>query len=154
MKLQFTRIEDFRDEEGWRIVLWFDMINDEGVAYSQYRYSMPPSIFEHRIAEYGQMSKDELVEMVIAEGAMILGVGETNDGLTTLATAPDQKTARKHHLARCARVKLKWRISTRSGPASAMEELKKKITLRPEGIREKRNAVMRNYGLAPDWEDQ
>lgn len=143
MKLRFDRLEEFREEDGPKIVMWFDILDDDDVVVQPYRYSMPVDLFEYRTVEYGEMPMEELVEMVVAEAAMILGVGEMNDGLTTLATAPDQETARRDHLARCARVKLKWRISTRSGKASSgaaslMEELKRVMPLRPEAIAKKR----------------
>lgn len=141
MRLKYNRLYRVEHPYGVHLIIVFDVLDDRGEKREEYCYGMPPDIFEWRVAEYGELTEDELVEMVVAEAALALDEGNANEGLTTLSDAPSQEVARKDHLTRCARAKLMYRISTQSGPEKLRDALKAKISIDKRGVREKRRRL-------------
>lgn len=153
MRLKYREMEELVEQGNRNIIIWFDITGVQPWEPDTYRYSVPVDVFEHRLAEYGDLTEEQLMEMVIAEGAMILGVGETNDGLTTLDSASSRSEARRDHLARCARVKLKYRISTMSGDRKLRDDLREKIKVNEDSMKEKRRQFRAALRRGRDWED-
>jgi hypothetical protein len=153
MRLVFRDIQEVEEVDGPKIVLWFDIVEPPPDFPPVFRYSMPADIFEHRLAEYGPMSEDELMEIVVAEGAMLLGSEGIGAGLHSLVTAPSRSVARKDHLSRCAQAKLRYRISTKSGAKKLSEELKSKIRIDQSTLQSKRTSFRAALRRSQGWED-
>jgi len=117
-------IEDgIRNEGGaWHIPVTFT--DDTGQVVRRELDVIPEDTLEWRAAEYGIDPADTatLMDIVIAEAHM---TPEDWEQGTHLHSAPDIDTARADHLARCARVKLRHRFSTRkkTSPLNAVRDL-------------------------------
>jgi hypothetical protein len=105
-------VDDVALEEShgrWRIAL--TITADDGTS-TRLLHLLPLDAMEWRAAEYGIDPADTatLLDIVIAEPHL---TREDWASGTTLHDAPDIDTARRDHLARCAVVKLRHRLSTR-----------------------------------------
>lgn len=97
----------------WQVV--YDVAHDNGTT-TEHGHSIPKETLEWRAAEYDLNPADQmetLLDIVLAEPY----IDESEQvGTVTgeeLIDAPDIATARTRHVTRCAKAKLKHRISTR-----------------------------------------
>lgn len=114
------------------------LVNEQGEQYKRH-HVFPVDTLEWRAAEYGIDPSDTstLLDMVLAEGLM------ADDDYATgslLQDAPDIATARKDHLARCARVKLRHRVATR-GSGDLFKPVRDASPMHPEILEFKRETV-------------
>lgn len=93
----------------WRIAL--TITADDGTS-TRLMYLLPLDAMEWRAAEYQIDPADTatLLDIVMAEPHLTPADWAAG---TTLHDAPDIETARRDHIARCAAVKLRHRLSTR-----------------------------------------
>lgn len=97
----------------WQVV--YDVTYDNGFV-TEHGHSIPKETLEWRAAEYGfdpETEFETILDVVLAEPYI---AAEEQVGAVTgeeLHDAPDIATARALHVSRCARAKLKCRISTR-----------------------------------------
>lgn len=122
--------------EVWRV--GGTMEHDDGTS-TRHVHLFPLDTLEWRAAEYGVDPADTatLLDIVLAEPFL------TPDDWAAghqLHDAPDIDTARRDHLARCARVKLRHRISTRS-KEHPCRRVAAESPLHPEAIELKRQLV-------------
>lgn len=108
MRITFDEVESQRD--GWRVAL--TVTGDDG-GVVRYLHGFPHDSMEWRAAEYGIDPADTatLLDLILIEPH--LNDDERGTG-HALYSAPDIATARADHLARCARAKLRLRVSTRA----------------------------------------
>jgi hypothetical protein len=95
---------------------------------------------EWRAAEYGldpDADRATLLDIVMAESLLR---SEDYDGGYQLYDAPDMTTAREHHVARCARAKLRCRLSTR-GKDHLLNRVRDESPMHPEILSIKRSLV-------------
>lgn len=106
MRIVFDDVERVGDI--WQVAL---SIVDGNVT-SRSLYAFPVDTMEWRAAEYGIDPTDTatLLDIVMAEPHL---TAEERDTGHQLHAAPDIPTARADHVARCARAKLRLRMSTR-----------------------------------------
>lgn len=107
-------------------------------------YDFPTDTMEWRAAEYGldpEKDKDTLLDMVMAEAWMT--EEDYLDDEPKLYDCEDQETARKHHIARCSRAKLKQRLSTRKKTDNPMLRVRDESPMNPEILEMKRTHVNR-----------
>ncbi|MFB9687715.1 hypothetical protein [Amycolatopsis plumensis] len=111
---------------------------DDGTVM-RFRHFFPLETLEWRAAEYGIEPTDTatLLDIVLAEP--YLSEEDWSRG-HQLHDAPDIDTARADHLARCARAKLRHRISTR-GAAHPCRRVAVESPLHPEAIELKQQFV-------------
>lgn len=111
MRLTFTDAVPvvMGDQDLWEIRGTLTDDTGNSLAYS---HTFPPDTLEWRAAEYGIDPADTatLLDIVLAEPHLSAEDWATGH---QLHDAPDIDTARAHHVARCARAKLRHRISTR-----------------------------------------
>ena len=119
-KRTILEVQDWGDK--WQVVYVIDFIPepgdaDQGTWAEQGGHCFPKDIFEWRAAEYGidPTDMDTLIDIVLSEP--FLGDSDYLPG-ETLYDAPDIDTARNAHKSRCARGKLRGRITTRGKIAS------------------------------------
>jgi hypothetical protein len=98
----------------WQVI--YDVTSENG-STTEHGHSIPKDTLEWRAAEYDLDPADQLetlLDIVLAEPY----IDETEQVGTVpgeeLIDAPDIATARARHLSRCAKAKLKHRISTRA----------------------------------------
>lgn len=113
---------------------------DEGI------HIFPKDILEWRAAEYGinPSDVDTLLDIVIAEPYLTPEDWTSGPQLYDESVTVEQ--AREAHLARCARVKLLHRISTRAGkgsPGSPLQYVRDTHEMHPEALALKRQYVSR-----------
>ncbi|MEV8439190.1 hypothetical protein AB0425_17585 [Actinosynnema sp. NPDC051121] len=111
MKIAFTGVEQRGDH-------WYaqrEITRDDGTIDAG-SHVFPLDTLEWRAAEYGidPADVDTLLDVVLAEPYL---TPEDWAAGYLPHDAPDAATARQDHIARCARAKLRHRISTRPGPA-------------------------------------
>lgn len=105
-------------------------------------YDFPTDTMEWRAAEYDldpEKDKDTLLDIVMAEAWMTQS--DYLDGEPALYDCPDVETARKHHIARCSRAKLKQRLSTRKKGDNPMLRVRDESPMHPEILEMKRAHV-------------
>jgi hypothetical protein len=110
--MRITHTSVGSDELHW--VVQREFVRDDGTVEPGCHVIMKDAL-EWRAAEYGvdPFDVETLMDIVLAEPYL------TPEDWSTgyrLHDAPDVATARQDHIARCARVKLRHRISTRPGP--------------------------------------
>lgn len=102
----------------------------------------PHDILESRAAEYGidPADTDTLMDIVMVEPYMTDEDWSEGEFLFDAETDEDAKAA---HLARCAKVKLRHRISTRAAgkKAHVLDHVKRQSPMHPEAIQLKREMV-------------
>lgn len=103
---------------------------DDAGRHIQRRLVFPVDTLEWRAAEYGVDPTDTatLLDIVVAEA--FLEDEDYADGYR-LHEAPDIDTARRDHLARCAKVKLRHRLSTRS-KNHPLQQIRDESPIHPE----------------------
>lgn len=107
-------------------------------------YQFPTDTMEWRAAEYGLHPEDDkntLLDMVMAEAWMT--EDDYLDDEPKLYDCPDSDTARKHHVSRCARAKLKQRLSTRKKTDNPMLRVRDESPIHAEILEMKRMHVNR-----------
>lgn len=100
----------------WQIV--YDITLDDDTM-TEHGHSIPKETLEWRAAEYDldpNSQFETILDIVLAEP--YIADDDRAEG-EQLYDAPDIETARAKHVSRCAKAKLKNRISTRKTPASA-----------------------------------
>jgi hypothetical protein len=136
--------DDEVQQSGDRWLIAATMTDDSGLMPTIRRHLLviPTDTMEWRAAEYDIDPTDTatLLDIVLAE--MSMTEADWSDGGTFLATAPDIETARVDHVARCARVKLRHRVSTRRG-GSPLAAVVQRSPLNAEAIAVKRELVKR-----------
>jgi hypothetical protein len=116
----------------------------------RFRHEFPADTLEWRAAEYGIDPADTatLLDIVLAEPHLS---EEDWAAGHRLHDAPDIETARRDHIARCARAKLRHRISTRTRAAtkdapavpSPCQRVADESPMHPDAIELKRQLVAR-----------
>jgi hypothetical protein len=111
---------------------------DDGTT-QRFRHLFPLETLEWRAAEYGIDPADTatLLDVVLAEP--YLSEEDWNTG-HQLHDAPDIATARRDHLARCARAKLRHRLTTRTA-GHPCRRVADESPLHPEALELKRQLV-------------
>ena len=110
------RIEETGQGPGWEVLIEIDnpFPNQPKGALKRtlHAHHFPDTALTWRAAEYDidPSDVDTLLDIVLNE--LHIRPEEIEQG-TTLADAPDTETAKQAHLRRCARVKLRHRLSTR-----------------------------------------
>lgn len=138
MKITIDTV-DFDDRRNhWMAAL--TVTADDG-STSRTLYAFPHDTMEWRAAEYGIDPADTatLLDIVMAEPHL---TAEDWAGGHQLHDAPDIDTARRDHLARCARAKLRCRMSTRA-KGSPAERIRTESPMGAEVIAVKREHVAR-----------
>lgn len=112
---------------------------DNGTS-TRHVHAFPLDTLEWRVAEYGidPADVDTLLDVVLTEGH--LTPQDWEDG-HQLHNAPDIATARADHLARCAKAKLRHRISTRGAAGNALQRIRDESPLHHEVVKVKREHV-------------
>jgi hypothetical protein len=152
MKIVFDSVELVRDR--WRVAK--TLTADDGSSERQL-HVFPTDTMEWRAAEYGIDPSDtaSLLDVVLTEPHL---TPEDWANGSALHTAPDIATARRDHLARCAAVKLRHRMSTRAKGTpldrvraeSVMDlEVVAVKTAHVSQVREQQLAHRRRLSLAP-----
>lgn len=139
------RVRQTEDLEMWVIDGW--EFNDDGTPllhesgqHMRRRLHFPTDTLEWRAAEYGIDPADTatLLDVVIAEFFMEPG---DYDGQPHLFDGmSDLDTARTAHLARCAKVKLRHRLTTR-GKQHPLERVRAESPIHPEVVKVKAGHV-------------
>lgn len=99
----------------WQVI--YDLTMDDGTT-TEHGHSIPKDTLEWRAAEYDldpENDLDTILDIVLAEPYI---ADEDRAEGEALHDAPDIATARAKHVSRCAKAKLKHRISTRATPAA------------------------------------
>lgn len=114
MRIVFNSVETDVKNNRWEIR--YDEIHDEdpeNIRVQPITVAMPMDSLEWRAAEYNIDPSDinTLVDIVICERFVTM---DFYKGPDSLINAPDIETARKAYLTEIARIKLLYRISTRS----------------------------------------
>lgn len=97
----------------WQVV--YDVTYDNGFV-TEHGHSIPKETLEWRAAEYDLdpvQDFESILDVVLAEPYIASEEQVGTVAGSELHDAPDIATARAHHISRCARAKLKCRISTR-----------------------------------------
>lgn len=138
MKIVVDQVEREDERDRWRIEQ--TITADDGTT-SRLLYVLPLDTMEWRAAEYGIDPTDTatLLDIVIAEPHL---TPEDWAAGSQLHDAPDIKTARRDHLARCVAVKLRYRISTRT-KGSPLDRVRTESHMDPEAIAVKAQHVGR-----------
>jgi hypothetical protein len=100
----------------WQVV--YDLTMDDGTI-TEHGHSIPKDTFEWRAAEYDLHPANDfesILDIVLAEPYL---AEEDRVPGEELYDAPDIATARARHVTRCAKTKLKNRMSTRATVAAA-----------------------------------
>jgi len=136
MKFLDVRRETKGEQDYWLIAMDIDGPDGKPV---QAVHILPVETLEWRAAEYGIDPADTatLLDIVLAEPH--LSEEDWASG-HQLHDAPDIDTARRDHLARCARAKLRHRISTRTADHPC-RRVADESPLHPEAIELKRQLV-------------
>lgn len=141
MRISHNQVQE--DQSGrWNVRL--NKTLDDGTV-EEGCHVMPTDIMEWRAAEYGidPTDVDTLLDIVLAEPYLTAedwAVG------TRLIDAPDIATARADHIARCARAKLRHRMSTRpskAAPDHPLEVIRRNHRIDPDVIAVKAEYVSR-----------
>lgn len=100
---------------------------------------MPHDVLEWRAAEYGidPSDVDTLMDIVLAEPYLTEEEQSTGANLADAATVQE---AREAHLARCAKAKLRHRMSTR-GKDHKLNKIKQESPINPEAVQLKQELV-------------
>jgi hypothetical protein len=135
MKIEITGCEE--NGTDYHVHLLFT--HDDG-SQSKSIHIFPQDTLEWRAAEYGIDPTDTntLLDIVLAEPYL------TPEDWTTGSQLHDAETieqARTHHLARCAQVKLRHRISTRGRNAAPTQLVREQHAMHPEALELKRQMV-------------
>ncbi|RSD22014.1 hypothetical protein [Amycolatopsis eburnea] len=145
MKIIDVQRVDKGDSSYWAIIL--ELSDEDGTVHNR-AHIMPADTLEWRAAEYGIDPADTatLLDVVLAEPYL-----SEEDWATghQLHDAPDIDTARRAHIARCARAKLRHRLSTRTRAATKdtpavpnpCQRVADESPLHPEAIELKRQLV-------------
>lgn len=112
----------------WQVV--YDVTREDGAA-TEHGHSIPKDTLEWRAAEYGLDAATQfetILDIVLAEPYIATEEAAGTLSGEELHDAPDIETARARHVNRCAKAKLKHRISTRkmasgSGKAKTLVEI-------------------------------
>jgi hypothetical protein len=140
MRITFAAVEAFQisGQPAWRVT---GTRTEDGGTVVPYHHVLPVDTMEWRAAEYGIDPTDTatLLDMVLAEPHL---TPEDMARGYRLHDAPDVATARRDHLARCAVVKLRHRISTRAA-GTALERIRSESPMDPEVIAVKAEHVVR-----------
>lgn len=90
---------------------------------------LPIDVFEYRAAEYNIPISDidKLIDIVMCERFLTHDVFDAPEGLYN---APDIQTAREHMLSEIAKVKLKYRVSTR-GATHPLNAVRRQVSTTP-----------------------
>ena len=147
IKIEFSEPKD--DGEGHWIIQVKKTITGEGVdpVIVDGIHVMPYDALEWRAAEYGIDSNDTdtLMDIILAEAFMSK---DDYDPGTSLYEAQSVAQAREAHLARCARIKLRHRMSTR-GKDHCLNKVKKECHMHPEAVKLKADLVKHNRENRP-----
>lgn len=130
------RLEGYRVDESGKPVL-LDNGEKELIAYQ-----FPVDTMEWRAAEYGLHpvdDKDTILDIVMAEAWM--SEEDYLEDEPRLYDCPDTETARKHHVSRCSRAKLKQRLATRKKVDNPMLRVRDESPIHPEILEMKRMFV-------------
>lgn len=103
----------------WQVV--YD-VRYEGGAVAEHGHSIPKETLEWRAAEYDldpDVDFEQILDIVLAEPYIDQTESPGTVAGEELHDAPDIETAKSRHVSRCARAKLKYRISTRANKAAA-----------------------------------
>ena len=136
MRIEIVSTEETEDDR-FRVMLRKTM--DDG-SVEEGSHIFPKDILEWRAAEYGidPSDVDTLLDIVITEPYLSaedwVGPKLYDEGVTT-------EEARAAHLARCAKVKLTHRVSTRARKDSPLQHVRDKHQMDAEAIHVKRQLV-------------
>jgi hypothetical protein len=136
MKISVDTVDFDSRRDHWMVALTMTADDD---TTSRMLYVFPHDTMEWRAAEYGLDPADTatLLDIVMAEPHLTAEDWATGH---QLHDAPDIDTARVDHLARCARAKLRHRLSTRA-KGSPAERIRAESPMGPETIAVKRQIV-------------
>lgn len=158
-KRTILEVQDWGDK--WQVVYVIEQVPepgdaDQGVWADQGGHCFPKDIFEWRAAEYDidPTDMDTLVDIVLSEP--FLNDSDYTAG-ETLHDAPDLTTAREAHKSRCARGKLRGRITTRGKIAhkdGILHKLRTESLMDKEVIEVKREHVQRQRKAAQNTQMQ
>lgn len=157
MRITYDSVErvDRGDQSLWRI--HGTITNDDGTT-SAWLHALPVDAMEWRAAEYGIDPTDTatLVDVVMAEPH--LTPDDWSQGYQ-LHYAPDVATARRDHLARCARVIARHRLPTRAkgGPLGRLVESPMNpdaVAVKAEHVRRARELVANRTALVAAGVDE
>lgn len=114
-----------------------DPVVEEGI------HAFPYDTLEWRAAEYGidPSDVDTLMDIVLAEPYL---TNEDYEPGTTLYDAASIQDAREAHIARCVKVKLAHRMSTRGKNQPHVQRVKDNAFMHPEAVILKRELVKRS----------
>jgi len=135
--MQITHNDVSSDGERW--VAARRVVHDDG-AIEDGVHVFPKDIMEWRAAEYGidPADRDTLLDIVLVEP--YLTQEEWAAGFQ-LHNAPDIATAQADHIARCAKAKLRLRMTTRGASRSYLQKIRDESPMDPEVIAVKREHV-------------
>lgn len=108
MRVEIETVE--QEQDHWQLAV---RLTDGDGGVRRVLALLPTDTLEWRSAEYAIDPADTATLVDVAVVEMFMAPTDY-DGGHQLHTAPDIATARADHLARCARVKLRHRITTRS----------------------------------------
>lgn len=146
-KRTILEVQDWGDK--WQIVYIVEHVpetpEDGEVWAEQSGHCFPKDIFEWRAAEYGidPTDMDTLIDIVLSEPFLDDNDYAPGEGLHD---APDIALAREAHKSRCAKGKLRGRITTRGKIAmkdGILHKLRTESFMDPEVIQVKREHVRR-----------
>jgi hypothetical protein len=114
-------------------------VTDDAGTTTRLGHAFPLDAMEWRAAEYGIASTDRatLLDIILTEPHLTAEDWATGH---RLHDAPDIDTARQDHLARCAKAKLRCRLSTR-GKGSPLDRVRAESILHAEVIAVKAEVV-------------
>lgn len=140
MRIQQTGVSVVTDNGRQFWVIDGTQTDDDGTQV-QHRHFLPVDTLEWRAAEYGIDPADTatLLDLVLAEPHLS---EEDWAAGHRLHDAPDIDTARVDHLARCARAKLRHKISTRT-KGHPCRRVADESPMHPEALELKRTLVAR-----------
>lgn len=148
-KRTILEVQDWGDK--WQVVYIVEHVPEKGDADQQVwaeqtGHCFPKDIFEWRAAEYDidPADMDTLVDIVLAEPFLDSSDYANGEGLHD---APDIASARTAHKARCARGKLRGRITTRGKAAEKdglLHQMRTESLMHPEVIKVKKEFVRRH----------
>lgn len=137
----------------WQVV--YDVTHDNGFA-TQHGHSIPKETLEWRAAEYEldpSTDFETILDIVLAEPFVASEEQVGSVSGMELIDAPDIETAKAHHVSRCARAKLKHRITTRKAagakalkvdePANPLDMIRNGAVIDPVVVAVKREHVRR-----------
>lgn len=134
MRLQFG---DAKEDGAGHWVVTLTRVYDDGRPSEEGCHVFPLDAMEWRAAEYGidPADRDTLLDIILTEAH--LSDEERAEG-PSLADADTVDEARAAHIARCAKVKLRYRMSTRG---AQLDQVRKKSPMNPEAVEVKRSIV-------------